>query len=64
MKTVEKLGIYGGTFSPIHNGHIRAAEKFLSDIELDRTADHAGGDTTAQGRRTAFPARTGSRWRA
>ena len=36
MKTVEKLGIYGGTFSPIHNGHIRAAEKFLSDIDLDR----------------------------
>lgn len=63
MKTVEKLGIYGGTFSPIHNGHIRAAEKFLSDIDLDRLLimpaaipPHKAAD--------AVSARTGSRWRA
>lgn len=31
-----KLGIYGGTFSPIHMGHILAAESFLKEFELDR----------------------------
>lgn len=31
-----RLGIYGGTFSPIHYGHIRAAKDFLGALELDR----------------------------
>lgn len=31
-----KLGIYGGTFSPIHFGHIRAAENFLNSFGLDK----------------------------
>ena len=30
-----KTGIFGGTFSPIHNGHIKAAKAFLSELELD-----------------------------
>lgn len=32
----EKLGIYGGTFSPIHAGHVKAALAFLEEMELDR----------------------------
>ncbi len=31
-----KLGIYGGTFSPIHMGHVLAAQSFLESLELDR----------------------------
>lgn len=31
-----KTGIYGGTFSPVHNGHVRAAELFLEKLSLDR----------------------------
>lgn len=31
-----KLGIYGGTFSPIHNGHILAAREFLNEMQLDK----------------------------
>ena len=31
-----KLGIYGGTFSPIHMGHVRAAGAFLDAMALDR----------------------------
>ncbi|MEE0970038.1 MAG: nicotinate (nicotinamide) nucleotide adenylyltransferase [Clostridia bacterium] len=30
-----RIGIYGGTFSPPHIGHIRAAEAFISEMELD-----------------------------
>ncbi len=31
-----RLGIYGGTFSPIHMGHVRAAHAFLETMELDK----------------------------
>lgn len=34
MKT--KLGIYGGTYAPVHNGHIRAALEFKRQFELDK----------------------------
>ena len=32
----ERLGIYGGAFSPIHEGHIKAALAFLDNMKLDR----------------------------
>ncbi len=32
----KRLGIYGGSFSPIHSGHVKAAQAFLEAMELDR----------------------------
>ena len=32
---MKRVGIYGGTFSPPHIGHVRAAEAFLNEVELD-----------------------------
>ena len=31
-----KTGIFGGTFDPVHNGHVRAASEFLRQASLDR----------------------------
>lgn len=33
---IERVGIYGGTFSPIHNGHITAAKAFFEQMKLDK----------------------------
>jgi nicotinate-nucleotide adenylyltransferase len=30
------IGVFGGSFDPIHNGHIRAAEAVFNALELDR----------------------------
>ncbi len=30
-----RVGIYGGTFSPIHNGHVAAAHAFMEQMWLD-----------------------------
>ena len=32
----ERLGVFGGTFSPPHKGHFQAAKAFLDELELDR----------------------------
>ncbi len=32
----ERIGLFGGTFNPIHNGHIRAAEEVRAAFGLDR----------------------------
>ncbi len=31
-----RLGIYGGTFSPPHNGHVNAARRFAEAMKLDK----------------------------
>jgi nicotinate-nucleotide adenylyltransferase len=33
-----RLGVFGGTFDPIHLGHLRAAENALESLALDRVA--------------------------
>lgn len=30
-----RIGIYGGTFGPVHNGHLAAARAFIEQMQLD-----------------------------
>ena len=30
-----RVGIFGGTFSPVHNGHIASAKAFMEQMKLD-----------------------------
>lgn len=31
-----KIGVFGGTFNPIHKGHVNAAREFLNELSLDK----------------------------
>lgn len=33
---MERIGIFGGTFNPVHNGHKKLAEHYIKALELDR----------------------------
>lgn len=33
---MERIGIYGGSFSPVHSGHVKTAERFLDAVGLDK----------------------------
>lgn len=33
---IERVGVYGGTFAPIHNGHVLAAKEFFEQMKLDK----------------------------
>ena len=31
---IERVGVYGGTFAPVHNGHVAAARAFYEHMGL------------------------------
>ena len=31
-----KIGIFGGAFNPVHNGHLNIADAFYEDLKLDK----------------------------
>lgn len=33
---MEKIGIFGGTFNPVHNGHVKLAQHYIEALSLDR----------------------------
>ena len=33
--TANKIGIFGGTFNPVHKGHVAVAESFIENLSLD-----------------------------
>ena len=45
-----RIGLFGGTFDPIHWGHLRSAEEVREAFDLDRVYFHSCFDSTAQER--------------
>ena len=48
-----KLGIFGGTFNPIHYGHLRAAEEVQAKLNLDKIIFVPSGNPPMKGRELA-----------
>ena len=36
MNTLQSIGIFGGSFDPVHNGHVLVARAALEELSLDR----------------------------
>ncbi len=51
-----RLGIMGGTFDPIHNGHLLAAEQARCKFDLHRVVFVPSGEPPHKNRRTTAPA--------
>jgi len=56
-----KVGLYGGTFDPIHNGHIRVIEEVISQKIVDRLLVVPAGEPRL---RENAPVATGAQRRA
>jgi nicotinate-nucleotide adenylyltransferase len=50
-----RLGVFGGTFDPIHLGHLRAAENAFECLELDRVAFIPAGTPPHRGLPSSSP---------
>ena len=51
-----KLGILGGTFDPVHNGHLALAEHALSGLALDQVLFVPAGEPWRKSHRAITPA--------
>ena len=51
-----RLGILGGTFDPIHHGHLVAAQEVLYQLRLDRVLFVPAGDPPHKPSRPVSPA--------
>lgn len=50
---MERIGIFGGTFNPVHSGHLLLARHYLDALKLDRLLVIPTGHAAAQGRARA-----------
>ena len=41
---MKKIGLFGGTFDPIHNGHLHIARAFADEVGLDMVVFLPAGD--------------------
>jgi nicotinate-nucleotide adenylyltransferase len=56
MRRSARIGILGGTFNPIHLGHLRSAEEIAEDLELERVLFIPSAEPPHKGRSNLAPA--------
>ncbi|PSJ81023.1 nicotinate-nucleotide adenylyltransferase [Neisseria iguanae] len=54
---MENIGLFGGTFDPIHNGHLHIAQAFADETGLDTVVFLPAGDPYHKPQRTQTPAK-------
>jgi nicotinate-nucleotide adenylyltransferase len=53
---MKRIGIFGGSFNPVHNGHLRLAEHALSEFNLDKVYFVPSGRTPLKDPASLLPA--------
>ena len=44
QKAITRIGIYGGAFDPIHNGHLATVAQLLASGQVDQVVVVPSGD--------------------
>jgi nicotinate-nucleotide adenylyltransferase len=52
-----RIGVFGGSFDPVHEGHLRLAETALSELNLDRVVFVPASQAPLKGRPALAPRR-------
>lgn len=53
---MKRIGLFGGTFDPIHNGHLHIARAFADELALDSVVFIPAGDPYHKAQPTTTPA--------
>ncbi len=53
---MKRIGLFGGTFNPIHYGHLRSAEEIRDGLELARVIFIPASDPPHKERKEILPA--------
>ena len=52
-----RIGIFGGSFNPVHNGHIRLAREAVSELNLEKVIFVPSFNTPLKSKEVLLPAR-------
>lgn len=53
---IRRLGLFGGTFNPVHYGHLRSAEEILEEFELEQVVFIPSADPPHKKKEGLLPA--------
>jgi nicotinate-nucleotide adenylyltransferase len=62
LKTLHSIGIFGGSFDPVHNAHVLVARAALEELSLDRLFIVPAAQSPFKPEQRPAPARARLRW--